>query len=75
MTITGSCHCGSTAFRIEGDIPEKLTRCTCSFCSKRGALVAYYQPSQFQLTTPSSAKFHSRHRLNLLAPAARCGRS
>jgi hypothetical protein len=51
MTITGSCHCGKTAFRIEGDIPASLTRCTCSFCSKRGALWAYYQPSQFQVTT------------------------
>jgi hypothetical protein len=50
MTITGSCHCGKTTFRIDGDIPEKLTRCTCSFCAKRGALVAYYQPSQFQVT-------------------------
>ena len=54
MTITGSCHCGKTAFRIDGAIPAKLTRCTCSFCSKRGALVAYYEPAQFQLTTPTS---------------------
>ena len=51
MTITGSCHCGKTAFRIAGDLPAQLTRCTCSFCAKRGALVAYYQPAQFQLTT------------------------
>jgi len=50
MTITGSCHCGKTAFRIEGEIPKELTRCTCSFCSKRGALLAYYEPSQFQVT-------------------------
>jgi hypothetical protein len=54
MTITGSCHCGKTAFRIEGDIPAKLTRCTCSICSKRGALWAYYQPSQFQVTAPAT---------------------
>jgi hypothetical protein len=47
MTITGSCHCGKIAFRIDGEIPPKLTRCTCSFCAKRGALYAYYQPSQF----------------------------
>ena len=50
MTITGSCHCGKCAFRIEGDIPEKLTRCTCSFCSKRGALLANYEPTQFHVT-------------------------
>lgn len=50
MTITGSCHCGKNAFRIDGVIPEKLTRCTCTFCSKRGALLAYYLPAQFHVT-------------------------
>jgi hypothetical protein len=53
MPITGSCHCGANAFEIEGEIPEKLTRCTCSFCAKRGALHAYFQPQQFKLTTPA----------------------
>jgi hypothetical protein len=52
MPITGSCHCGKAAFRIEGDISDALTRCTCSFCAKRGALLAYYQPTQFAMTTP-----------------------
>ena len=54
MTIAGSCHCGKTAFQIEGELPANLTRCTCSFCSKRGALWAYYQPSQFQVTTSAT---------------------
>jgi len=48
MPITGSCHCGKTTFRIDADLPEKVTRCTCSFCAKRGALLAYYQPAQFE---------------------------
>jgi hypothetical protein len=51
MPITGSCHCGKSAFRIEGEIPAQLTRCTCSFCAKRGALMAYYPPAQFAITT------------------------
>lgn len=52
--ITGSCHCGKNSFQIAGDIPEKLTRCTCSFCSKRGHLFAYFTPDQFSLTTSAS---------------------
>jgi hypothetical protein len=52
MAITGSCHCGKTAFRIDADIPAQLTRCTCSFCAKRGALLAYCAPAQFHLLTP-----------------------
>ena len=51
MAIIGSCHCGKTAFRIDGDIPLTLTRCTCSFCAKRGALWGYYDPAQFRLKT------------------------
>lgn len=54
MAIVGGCHCGRNRFEIAGDIPEQLTRCTCSFCSKRGALVAYYPPEQFRYTTPAS---------------------
>ena len=47
--ITGRCHCGSTAFEIKGEMPASLTRCTCSYCSKRGALYAYFAPDQFRL--------------------------
>lgn len=47
MSIKGSCHCGRITFRIDGDIPAQLTRCTCSFCAKRGSLLAYYPPVQF----------------------------
>jgi hypothetical protein len=54
MIIRGQCHCGQQAFEIEGEIPAALTRCTCSFCSKRGALYAYYRPDQFKSTTPDS---------------------
>lgn len=36
---SGSCHCGAVRFRVEGDI-EELTRCDCSLCRRRGALMA-----------------------------------
>jgi hypothetical protein len=52
MATIGSCHCGKTAFRIDADIPVTLTRCTCSYCAKRGALYAYFRPEQFRLVTP-----------------------
>jgi hypothetical protein len=51
MTITGSCHCGATRFSVEV-APESVTHCTCSYCSKSGALWAYYTPEQFTLLTP-----------------------
>jgi hypothetical protein len=50
MAIKGSCHCKATQFEVS-EAPESVTRCTCSFCSKRGALHAYYPAEQFKLTT------------------------
>ena len=50
MAIKGSCHCGATQFEVSA-APENVTRCTCSFCSKRGALWAYYTPAEFKLLT------------------------
>jgi hypothetical protein len=54
MSLKGSCHCGKVAFEIQGELPSALTRCTCSFCAKRGQLYAYYKPQQFQLLTPKT---------------------
>jgi hypothetical protein len=51
MTIKGGCHCGATRFEVD-EAPVKVTRCTCSLCSKRGALWAYYPTRQFRLETP-----------------------
>lgn len=77
MAITGSCHCGKSAFVIEGELPETVTRCTCSFCSKRGALWAYYTPDQFQLTSPADGDATYRWNTTLAAhhfcPQCGCG--
>src|SRR5881398_3558424 len=51
VTIKGRCHCANTQFWVS-EIPVGVTRCTCSLCSKRGALWAYYTPAQFRLTSP-----------------------
>jgi hypothetical protein len=48
MKLTGSCHCGATKFEVAA-APSSVTRCTCSICSKLGALWAYYKPEDFKL--------------------------
>ena len=77
MTLKGSCHCGRVAFEINGDLPPELTRCTCSFCSKRGMLYAYFDPEQFHLTTPEADLATYRWRTKLVAyhfcPVCGCG--
>jgi hypothetical protein len=54
MSNTGICHCGKTVYCIQGELPDKLTKCTCAFCLKRGTLLAYYEPVQFQATAPAT---------------------
>jgi hypothetical protein len=49
--ISGSCHCGATKFEVLERVTE-VTACTCSICSKRGALWSYHKPAQFRLMTP-----------------------
>lgn len=77
MTITGSCHCGTSSFRIEGEIPASLTRCTCSFCCKRGVLWAYFESAHFHLTGPVNADATYRWQTKLVAhhfcPECGCG--
>ena len=48
MIVKGSCHCKATQFEVSF-APANVTRV--SFCSKRGALWAYYTPQDFRLTT------------------------
>jgi hypothetical protein len=50
MSLRGKCHCGATEFEVS-EAPTQLTRCTCTFCSKRGVLWAYYRPDQFKLVS------------------------
>ncbi|MGZ3305322.1 MAG: GFA family protein [Asticcacaulis sp.] len=53
MSVKGSCHCGAFTFEINA-APETVTRCTCTFCSKRGALWAYYAPQDVSMPPPAS---------------------
>ena len=65
--ISGSCHCGQITFQVNGKIPATLTRCTCSFYSKRGVLHAYYEPAQFHLTSDSACDADYRWHTKLVA--------
>lgn len=48
LPTLGRCHCGDTAFEFDV-AADTVTSCTCSICSKRGALWVYCRPAQFRL--------------------------
>lgn len=54
MTLTARCHCGRNVLEVAGELPDQLTRCTCSFCSKRGHLYAYFAPDQLTVVQADS---------------------
>lgn len=76
MVLKGSCHCGGTTFEV-AEAPETVTRCTCSLCSKRGALWAYYDRTKFKLLTSRESVATYRWRTRLVAhnfcPVCGCG--
>jgi hypothetical protein len=36
----GNCHCGAIKFSYEGEDIQKGLRCTCSICSRKGAIMS-----------------------------------
>lgn len=71
--ITGKCHCGKTSFRIDGDLPKQVTRCTCSICAKRGVLHAYYAPEQFSVSAEQDRVYRWHTRLVASHFCGECG--
>ncbi|MFB9948019.1 GFA family protein [Rhizobium puerariae] len=51
MRISGNCHCGRIAFEAEGEFNQAV-ECNCSFCRRKGVLLAFVPRDQFELKTP-----------------------
>lgn len=62
QTHTGRCHCGAVRFEIDTDFPE-LTRCDCSICRRKNALMVKVHESAFRLLAGEDAltdyQFHT----------------
>lgn len=47
-TYRGSCHCGAVRFEIDTEFTE-FTRCDCSLCRKKNAVMTKVHESRFRL--------------------------
>lgn len=54
MTTKGSCHCGKISFVAEG-APAQVMECNCSHCARKGFLLWFIEPEQFQVIGDESA--------------------
>lgn len=52
MAYTGGCHCGKVRFRVDVDLSNPIT-CNCSYCSKRGSILAFTPLESFTLESGS----------------------
>ncbi|MBT3910706.1 MAG: GFA family protein [Rhodospirillaceae bacterium] len=48
QTYKGSCHCGAVVFEIDTDF-TKFTKCDCSLCTKKNAVMTKVHESRFRL--------------------------
>jgi hypothetical protein len=61
MAYQGGCHCGKVRFSVEMDLSSPIT-CNCSYCSKRGSILAFTPESN--LTLEQGADDLSEYRFN-----------
>lgn len=48
MAYQGGCHCGKVRFSVEVDLAKPIA-CNCSYCSKRGSILAFAPETGFTL--------------------------
>jgi hypothetical protein len=45
MNLVASCHCGATRISLPSH-PTEAKSCNCSYCTRTGAVWAYYRPGE-----------------------------
>lgn len=48
MAYQGGCHCGKVRFSVEVDLANPIA-CNCSYCSRRGSILAFTSAEKFSL--------------------------
>ncbi len=56
QTCKGSCHCGRVKFEVEVPDTVNVSRCNCSICNRLGALWAYYDEGNVEVTVGVKTK-------------------
>ncbi len=74
MAYQGGCHCGKVRFHVEVDLSSPIT-CNCSYCSRRGSILAFTPAENFSLQEGGEALTEYRFNTKTIAHlfCADCG--
>ena len=50
MQYKGSCHCNAVSFTVDVDLTKPIT-CNCSYCQRRGSILAFTPEQNFTLNS------------------------
>lgn len=54
MRYRGSCHCGTIAFEVEGEL-DVAVACNCSICTRKGSLMWFVPREHLHVMTPEAS--------------------
>ena len=72
MSHIATCHCGATRLEVDR-LPETVTACTCTYCSKVGGLWGYYAPGEVHVLSETAPGIYSARGINEHHFCATCG--
>lgn len=73
MTLIATCHCGATRIELPSQ-PTEATSCNCSYCSRTGAVWAYYKQGQLKfLAQDGEATYSASGGMNQHHFCSTCG--
>ena len=58
MAFSGSCHCGRVNFTVDSDAPTEAMSCNCSYCRRKGMLLAFFPTSLVQIEGRDALKMY-----------------
>lgn len=72
MSIIASCHCGKTKIALPGQ-PTQARSCNCTYCSRAGAIWAYYKPDQLRFIAQEDEQTYAPRGMNRHHFCGTCG--
>ncbi len=55
--VESSCHCGKVRLQVPR-APTEITECNCTICRRYGSLMAYYSPTEVEVSGATDIYMH-----------------